>query len=281
MPLAGSFDVLDFGEVLSLLSRRSATGRLQLRTAAMHGTIWLSEGRATAAEIGGSVGGESRNKWRNQIEDICFDALRSPRGSFEFHPEDQAVVPAGPRVRLETVLASGKKRLEIWQEVESVIHSFEAVPRLAENLVDDSLTLSQDTWRILTSIDGRRTVSALAKRLDIELLEFCQALEPMITSGAVVLDQPEGWLKSLPKVRLETHPGPGEIDPSTIIDPGSPDESLSVLNVSSTVVGNGGANHATNGSSARSLTPARGIEDSPPGKRRLRSRTRSRAAESN
>lgn len=225
MPLAGTFDVLDFGEVLGLLSRRSATGRLQVRAMTMHGTIWLSDGRATAAEIGGSGTGETRHKWRNQIEDICFDALRSSRGSFEFHAEDASAVPAGPRVRLETVLANGRRRLDIWQEVESVIHSFEAVPKLAEALADDALTLDKDRWRVLVAIDGRRTVAALARRLDIELLEFCQLLKPLVESGAVALEQPEGWLKSLPKVRLEV----GTNVDSGIIDPGGPDDAMTLV----------------------------------------------------
>ena len=56
MPLAGTFDVLDFGEVLELLARRGATGRLHLRTGTMHGTIWLSEGRAASAQIGSGAG---------------------------------------------------------------------------------------------------------------------------------------------------------------------------------------------------------------------------------
>jgi hypothetical protein len=168
-----------------------------------------------------------RNKWRNQIEDICFDALRSPRGSFEFHPEDEVHVPPGPRVSLDTVLANGRRRLEMWHDVESVIHSFEAVPRLAESLSNDSLTLSQERWKVLVAIDGRRNVAALARRLDIELLEFCQQLKPLIESGAVVLIQAEGFLKSLPKVRLE-------VDPSLVIDPGSLEERMAV-------VGNGGS----------------------------------------
>ncbi|HET9731218.1 MAG TPA: DUF4388 domain-containing protein [Acidimicrobiales bacterium] len=234
MPLAGTFDVLDFGEVLGLLSRQAATGRLQLRTVSMHGVIWLAEGRATAAEISSSAGSETRGKWRNQIEDICFDALRSPRGSFEFHPEDESNVPSGPRVRLETVLASGRRRLEMWQDVESVIHSFEAVPRMADSLSEEAVTLSQECWRVLVAVDGRRNVAALAKRLDIELLEFCQLLKPLVQSGAVVLDQPEGWLKSLPKVRLEI--AGSDIDPETVVDPGSPDDAIAVLNVSSTPV---------------------------------------------
>lgn len=271
MPLAGSFDVLDFGEVLGLLSRRSATGRLQVRTSSMHGTIWLAEGRATAAEIGGSGTSEVRHKWRNQVEDICFDALRSRRGSFEFHPEDAAVVPAGPRMRLETLLESGRKRLEMWHEVEAVIHSFEAVPRLADKLSDDSVTVDQEAWRVLVAIDGRRSVAAMAKRLDIELLAFCQLLKPLVESGAVVLEQPEGWLRSLPKVRLETGK---ELDPSHIIDPGSPDDGLAVLNVSSSVVSGGPTKERA------AAKPEPGVEEEPDPKRRLRGRVRARSAES-
>lgn len=201
----------------------------------MHGVVWLAEGRATAAEIGTSSGGETRTKWRSQLEDICFDALRSPRGSFEFHPEDEVAVPAGTRVRLETLLANARRRLEIWRDVETVIHSFEAVPRLAEALSDDAVTVSQDRWKVLVAVDGRRNVAALAKRLDIELLEFCQLLKPLIESGAVVLDQPDGWLKSLPKVRLDLA-GAADVDPATIVDPGGPDDGMAVLNVNSTPV---------------------------------------------
>ena len=259
MPLAGTFDVLDFGEVLVLLSRRAATGRLQVRTSGMHGTIWLAEGRATSAEIGSAAGGETRNNWRSLIEEICFDALRSARGSFEFHPEDEASVPAGPRVRLETVVAAGKKRLEMWRDVESVIHSFEAVPRMADSLSHDSVTLSQDKWRILVAVDGRRNVAALAKRLDIELLEFCQLLKPLIEGGAVVLDQPEGWLKSLPKVRLDVAgrdgdwpggapPVAGPIDSAILSDAL---EASSLVSVATAVETNG---HSRNG--ADTGTPA-------------------------
>ena len=230
MPLAGTFDVLDIGEVLDLMSRREVTGRLQVRTSSMHGTIWLAEGQATSAELGTAAGGESRNRWRIQLEEICFDALRSAKGSFEFHPEDASAVPAGARVNLDEVVEAGRHRLAVWQDVESVIHSFEAVPRLADSLGDDSLTVGQEHWKILVAVDGRRTLTALAKRLDIEVLEFCQLIKPLIESGAIVLEQPEGWLKSLPKVRLDN------IDPESVIEPPSENEGMAVVNVNSTVV---------------------------------------------
>lgn len=228
MPLAGTFDVLDFGEVLELLARREATGRLQVRAASMHGTIWLADGQATAADLGG----ESGRKWRAAVEELCFDALRSPRGSFEFHPDDVSAVPPGPRVPLDTIIDAGKKRLEAWEQVESVIHSFEAVPRLAEALSDDGLTVDQESWKILVALDGRRNLATLARRLDMELLDFCLLLKPLIESGGVILEQPDGWLKSLPKVRLDGE-WPGGAPP-VLPPPREIADGFSVVNVGST-----------------------------------------------
>lgn len=288
MPLAGTFDVLDFGEVLGLLSRRSATGRLSVRTMSMHGTIWMAGGRATAAEVVTQTGADSKAKWQVQVEDLCFDALRSPKGSFEFHPEDEeATVRAGSSVTLDEVVEAGRHRLQMWEEVESVIHSFEAVPRMADS-IGESVELSQDGWAILVAVDGRHNVASLAKRLGRDLLEFCQELKPLIECGAVVLDQPDGWMKSLPKVRLEiaSHDGEVFVD-SALLDedpfssgvvavgglPGSPGSAQGQ--------GAAGAPGSPPADDPLSLPPADGSDLSPPAeapRRRLLGRSRSRAA---
>jgi hypothetical protein len=238
----------------------------------MHGIIWLAEGQAASAEIGSGNTGETRSRWRTQIEDICFDALRSPKGSFEFHPEDHASIPADPRVKLETILAAGRHRIEQWEEVEAVVRSFEAVPRLADTLNTDELTLTQDKWRVLACLDGRRNISALARRLEMEVLDFCQLLKPLIESGAVVLDQPEGWLKSLPKVRLDAElPSiPAPVVPTVLPDG---EEGVSVLD----------------GQPLQPIAaPHRGPEPEPPGedkteirRRRFRGRSRKPAESAN
>lgn len=206
----------------------------------MHGVIWLADGKAASAELGTANGAEMKLRWRSHLEDLCFDALRSAKGSFEFQPEDPGAVPAGPRVELESILEVGRHRIKQWEEVESVIHSFEAVPRLADRLGAESVTLTQDKWRVLACIDGRRNISTLARRLDMEVLDFCQLLKPLIEEGAVELDQPEGWLKSLPKVRLEPDlpsvPGPerpsvsGPVVVPTVLPEG--EEGVSVIDSS-------------------------------------------------
>jgi hypothetical protein len=208
MPLAGTFDVLNFAEVLGLLARQASTGRLYVRTESMQASIWLADGRAVVAEVANGGAADVKAKGRRLLEDICFDALKSPRGSFEFQAQDEVEHLSEDRIDLPSVVEAAQARLERWREVESVIQSFDAVPRLAADLADE-ITLDPERWKVFVAIDGRRNVLSLSRRLDIELLTFCALLKPLIEQGAVEMDYPKGRMKSLPKVRLD-RPGPGE-----------------------------------------------------------------------
>ncbi len=202
MPLAGTFDVLDLADVLTLLARRGGSGRLYVRAGQLHGTIRLHDGSAVGAESNEGNRAEARRNWQPLLEDICFEALRAGRGSFEFQPEETEG-SAGPRVDVETVISAARQRLTQWREVESVIPSLDAVPRLTEGLTADEVTLDRDRWRLLVNIDGRRSVSVLARRLDLTLLRFGQLLKPLVEDGAVILESAETRLTPLPTVRLE------------------------------------------------------------------------------
>jgi hypothetical protein len=202
MPLAGTFDVLDVADVLTLLARRGCTGRLYVRAGQLHGTIRLHEGEVVGAESNEGNSAEARRNWQPLLEDICFEALRAGRGSFEFQPEDTDG-SSGPKADVETAITAARQRLAEWREVESVIPSLDAVPRMAEGLKADEVTLDRDRWRLLVNLDGRRSVSVLARRLDLTLLRFGQLLKPLVEDGAVVLESAETRLTPLPTVRLE------------------------------------------------------------------------------
>jgi Domain of unknown function (DUF4388) len=208
MPLAGTFDVLNFADVLGLLARQASTGRLHVRTESMQASVWLADGRAVVAEVANGGAADVKAKGRRLLEDICFDALKSPRGSFEFQAQDEVEHLSEDRIDLPSVVEAAQTRLEQWREVESVIQSFDAVPRLAPNLAEE-ITLDPERWKIFVAIDGRRNVLSLSRRLDIEILTFCALLKPLIEQGAVEMDHPKGRMKSLPKVRLD-RPGTGE-----------------------------------------------------------------------
>jgi hypothetical protein len=204
MPLAGTFDVLDLSETLRLLSRASCTGRLQLRSGALHATVVLIDGQAAGADVGsGNGGGEVLRNWRSLLDDICFEALRAGRGSFEYQPDESVEAAPGPKADLADVVAAGERRLAAWKEVEGVIPSFDAVPRLSESLRADQITVDQEHWRLLVSIDGRRNLSGLARRLGVDVLGLCQVLKPLVEDGAVVFEAFDRRPSPLPAVRLD------------------------------------------------------------------------------
>jgi hypothetical protein len=202
MQLAGTFDPDDFVDILDLLARRRCRGRLAVRAGGLHGLVRLVDGDAVAAEASGSVVVHSKSKWPVTLEYVCFEALRCSFGTFDLSPDEDATFVPGPRVPLKEGLDGGKKRLELWRQVEKTVRTLDAVPRLAEALSAD-ITVDRDSWTVLVALDGRRSIAALAKRLNRDVLELCQVLEPLVKDGAVLLDQPEAGSRSLPKVRLD------------------------------------------------------------------------------
>jgi Domain of unknown function (DUF4388) len=198
MSLTGTFDALDFAEVLELLARRSCTGRLSIRAGSVHATVHLDDGSAVGVEVSGTGWRDPGRSWRTSLEEVCFQILRSGRGSFEFQPAERPDRPAADSVRLTEVVVAAQKRLALWREVESVIPSMSAVPQLSEGLIADSMTVNQEQWRVICAVDGRRTVAAVARRLDMDQLGLAQMLKPLVEDGALSLVGPE----SLPRSAL-------------------------------------------------------------------------------
>lgn len=184
MPLVGSFGVVPFDELLELLARRRATGRLHVRVGANDATVWLREGKAVDTHFhGGAM--HHGSEWRGLLETLCCEALRNERGNFEFQPGSDTTSTDEPGVRLEDALRAGRRRVEDWREIEALIPSYDAVPRLGHELATDSVTLDRDRWRVVATIDGRRSVSSLARRAGLDLLAYGRLLKPLVECGAI------------------------------------------------------------------------------------------------
>lgn len=190
MSLTGSFDARDFEDVLGLLARRRSRGRLYVRAGQLHSAIRLVDGEAVGLEVHTPHrwGGKD---WRDTLEEVCFEVLRSGRGTFEFQSDDAVADSEGKRAPLASVIEAAQQRLARWREVESIVPSLNSVPRLSETLRCEETTLTQERWRIVAAIDGRRSVSGLARRLDIDPLNLCLILKPLVDDGAVVIDRPD------------------------------------------------------------------------------------------
>jgi hypothetical protein len=230
MSLVGTFDVGDFGDIVDLLERRESTGKLQVRAGSLHAAIRLVAGQAAGAEANNIGWRDIKRDWRGALLDICFEILRAGRGTFEFQPDEGVGVNPEPHVKMCEVTEAAHRRLVEWREVEAVIPSLSAVPCLADALRSESLTFNVEQWRIVVAIDGRRTVSQIARRLEVDPLAVCRQLKPMVEDGAVVLGRGDTTLKAGPLRREDvvavdngqSATGPAAVNPTEPAANGSP-----------------------------------------------------------
>jgi Domain of unknown function (DUF4388) len=241
MSLVGTFDVGDFNDIIELFERRGCTGKLQVRAGPLHASIRLVQGRAAGAEANTVSWRDIKRDWRGALLDICFEILRAGRGTFEFQPDEGHGVQPEPHVKIADVAEAAQQRLVEWREVEAVIPSLSAVPCLAEGLRSESLTFNVEQWRIVVAIDGRRTVTQVARRLELDPLVVCRFLKPMVEDGAVVLER-------------------GDITPKA--GPLRPDEAVSVDSCPVASSSNG-ADHGAEASTPAAAGPANGVDAGP------------------
>lgn len=190
LALAGTFEVLGFDEVLNLLAAHRCTGRLRVRVGAHHVLIGLREGRLASAASANSARREGGQRWRQLLVDVCCEALRSRRGSFEFEAGREVNAAPGAPLSVDEVLDAARREVEAWERVTRVIPTVDAVPRLVERGRPDPLTVDPDRWRLIVAMDGHHSVASLARRLRLDPLRCCELLASLVESGVVALELP-------------------------------------------------------------------------------------------
>ncbi|HLH47587.1 MAG TPA: DUF4388 domain-containing protein [Acidimicrobiales bacterium] len=188
MPLQGTFDVLDFTDVLHLLARQQLTGRLHVRSRSFGANLFLEDGLLVGADQSEHQPAATAGDVRGRIEEICFEMLEAERGSFEFHAGKATTVPVNERHTPEDVLGRAAKRLEEWHELQRVIPSLELQPRLVLDLAGSEVTLDKERWRMLTAIDGRRNLRAIGRALNLSDFDVCRIMRVLLENNIVELE---------------------------------------------------------------------------------------------
>lgn len=208
MPLQGTFDVLDFTEVLSLLSQQELTGRLHVRSRSFGAHLFLEDGQLVGADQSEHQPAATAGDVRGRIEEVCFEMLEAGRGSFEFHPGKPSTLPVGDRFKSDEVLAQARRRLDEWHELQEIIPSLDLQPRLVLDLSRTEVTLDRERWRMLTAVDGRRNLRAIGRQLNLSDFDVCRVLRTLIDDGIVQLDG-IGALPASTRDAMPVVPAPG------------------------------------------------------------------------
>jgi len=190
--LQGTLDTFSLAEILGLVERARHTGALIVESPDGHGTLYTASGRfcaGEAADYSGPV--DDRHALDVRLIDVCFHLMRFESGSFEFTANAAPPWTAERATDIAPIVETVEHIVRAWPAVEAVLPSFDVRPDLADELPEESLTLSRTAFKIVALIDGHRTVRQIAREAGHSVVEVGPVLKDLIEHGAVGIESPD------------------------------------------------------------------------------------------
>ena len=145
--------------------------------------------------LGALSQGELARQVEFQVTEVVFELLSWQEGFFSFTEGPLAGVPPDlmVRIRTESVLMEGARRIDEWSRIEAVVPHVGVVPVLTpgEGGADAAmLDLLPGEWETLALVDGERSVREIAQGLARSEFEVARTVFGLVTTGVVVLNDP-------------------------------------------------------------------------------------------
>jgi hypothetical protein len=147
-------------------------------------------------EMGALTERELRRQLEYQVTEVVFELLSWQEGFFSFTEGPLSGVPgdAMVRIRTESVLMEGARRIDEWSRIEHHIPHLGVVPVLApvEGQGPDAalLDLLPNEWEVLALVDGDRDVRGIAHALARSEFEVARTLFGLVSTGVIGLHDP-------------------------------------------------------------------------------------------
>lgn len=195
MSFQGSLTELPLPDIIQLVSVSGKTGKFTLTRGREEGVIFLRNGQIVHASVGSLSG-----------EEAIFALAIWSEGEFTFQPSDEE--PAQTVTRSNTnLLMEAARRADEWKVLSRKIPSVDLVPELVPRTNrHEQITINPQEWLLATKIDGHRSISDLARMVDLSAFEVAKILYGMLTAELVALKK-----KSEPS-RPVAVPPPAKVD---------------------------------------------------------------------
>ncbi len=140
----------------------------------------------------GVISGRTRDTVaRRLIDDLCFELTTFAEGSFSFSDSESASA-LEPTTTLhlsgEELFLDAARRRDEWPAIESRIGSLGALPVVCDSDGDGELAVPADGWRVLSCVDGCRTVRQVASAAGMRVFETARWISRWIGLGVLTTD---------------------------------------------------------------------------------------------
>jgi tetratricopeptide (TPR) repeat protein len=143
-------------------------------------------------EMGSITEEELERQLRFQMEETIYEVMAWDEGYFKF--EERAEVASNrllARVRVESLLMEGARRIDEWTRLESKIPGTEAIPSLAPTKEGEAspLELRPEEWEVLAEIDGERDLGQIAADLGRSSFDIARTIYGLVSMGVVQVQE--------------------------------------------------------------------------------------------
>jgi cytochrome c-type biogenesis protein CcmH/NrfG len=149
----------------------------------------------------GSIGEEElERQLRFQMEETIYEIMPWTDGYFKFEERaDLSEQRLLARVRVESLLMEGARRIDEWTRLESKVSGPEAIPMLAEESGREltPLELRADEWEVLAEIDGLRDIRQLAADLGRSAFDVAKTVYGLVSTGVLEVAEQQGRMPEL------------------------------------------------------------------------------------
>ncbi|MDH5805548.1 MAG: DUF4388 domain-containing protein, partial [Gemmatimonadota bacterium] len=154
-------------------------------------------------EIGAISQKELDQQVRFQSEEVIFEMMSWQEGHFSFEEGFPGQVPGDGslRIRTESLLMEGARRIDEWGRMKRVIPHVGVVPVFAESGSgeENDLDLLPTEWEILAAIDGETSIREMSSTLARSDFDVAKIIFGLATAGVLKVSSPR---RSQPRVSM-------------------------------------------------------------------------------
>jgi len=143
-------------------------------------------------EMGSITEEELEKQLRFQMEETIYEVMSWTEGYFKFEERTEvAQHRLLARVRVESLLMEGARRIDEWTRLEAKIPGTDSVPTLAPGKEGDSapIELKPEEWEVLAEIDGERDLGRIAADLGRSSFDVAKTIFGLVSTGVVQVQQ--------------------------------------------------------------------------------------------
>jgi hypothetical protein len=169
--ISGDLENTRCPEIIKILSLGKRSGRLYLTNGSDSGNIFFTDGEVIHAQCGSLTGIKA-------VQEIAVWTSGEYR-FFVDEPADMQTVIMG----IDEVLAETTSHLRQMDKITSLIPSSSAVYALEPDIRDKEVQLKSIQWRVLTAIDGKKSIADIAQGINLGVSDCMKILYTLLRMG--------------------------------------------------------------------------------------------------